>query len=71
MAVASLTARIPRAAAKHRLAARYASKYHGASGYERGWAGFTFTASELPRAAPTCEARFSRPGNPICSGGDR
>jgi hypothetical protein len=71
MTVVSFTPRIPRTAAKHRLAARYASEYHGASGYESGWAGLHFAASELPAAVSTCDARFSLLGNTICSGGDR
>ena len=71
MAITFLTSRTPQTAAKHRLAARYASKNHGASGYERGWAGVTFVASELPKAVSTCEARFSLLGSTICSGGDR
>ena len=71
MATALFTSRVLGTAAKRRLAARYASKYYGASGYERGWVGFTFVASELPQAVPTCEARFSRPANATCSSGRR
>jgi hypothetical protein len=55
MAVASLTPRIPREAAKRHLAASSVAPV--ASGYER---------SLRPG-----EARFSPPGNAICSGGDR
>jgi hypothetical protein len=68
MSAASLTSRIPRRAAKCRLAARYASMYHGASGYERGWAGFSFIALAFQQGMPACEARFSRPGNATRSG---
>jgi hypothetical protein len=69
MTVVSFTPRIPRTAAKHRLAASSVAPV--ASGYESGWAGLHFAASELPAAVSTCDARFSLSGNTICSGGDR
>jgi hypothetical protein len=68
MRIPSLTSRIPRAAAKRRLASSSVAPV--ASGYERGWVGFMFPASELTKGVPTCEARFSRPVNATCSGGD-
>jgi hypothetical protein len=55
MTAPTLTSHIARDAAKHRLAA--SSVVPVASGYE---------LSLRP-----CEARFSRPGNATCSGGDR
>jgi hypothetical protein len=67
MTATFLTARVPRSAAKHRLAASSVAPV--ASGYERGRVGFTFLASELLEAVPMCEARFSRSVNVICSGG--
>jgi hypothetical protein len=69
MANPFLASRTRRSAAKHRLAARYASKYHGASGYERGWVGFVFNAPEFLEGIPACDAGFSRPPRTICSEG--
>ena len=54
MAITFLASRTPRGAAKRRLAASSVAPV--ASGYER--------------SLRPCEARFSQPGNVICSRGD-